>query len=433
MKIAVIGSGISGNVCARLLSSKHEVHLFEAGAYLGGHTNTVDVEPFGEALNVDTGFMVFNRRTYPNFVQLLSLLGIPERDSDMSFSVRCERTGLEYQGGSLNGLFAQRSNLLRPAFYRMLGDIVRFNRESLELLEGDDGQLTIGEYLDREGYGQRFIDHYLIPMGAAIWSSRPRKFHDFPARFLVAFLHNHGLLQIRDRPVWKTIPGGACRYVEALVHPLRDRIRLNTPIERVMPQEDTVWLKPANGPQEAFDHVVLATHADQTLGMIAAPTEAEREVLGAFPYQRNECVLHTDSSLLPRRRRAWASWNYYIPAADGLPVALTYDVNRLQGLGAPQPVCVTLNNAGNIHEKHVLREITYHHPVFTPGAIAAQRRHDEINGSRRLYFCGAYWGYGFHEDGVNSALAVCKHFGIGLDPWKVASTKDESVTLASEQ
>ncbi len=433
MKIAVIGSGISGNVCARLLSLEHEVHLFEAGSYLGGHTNTVQVAPFGATLHVDTGFMVFNHRTYPNFVQLLRLLGIPERDSDMSFSVRCERTGLEYQGSSLNGLFAQRSNLLRPAFYRMLGDILRFNRKSLELLKSDDDQLTIGEYLEREAYGRRFIEHYLIPMGAAIWSSRPRKFYEFPARFLVAFLHNHGLLQVRGRPVWKTIPGGARRYVEALVDPLGDRVHLDAPIEKVKAEEDMVWLKPAHGPQVAFDHVVLATHADQTLRMIEDPTVAEQDVLAAFPYQENECVLHTDSGLLPRRRRAWASWNYHISADDRQPVALTYDVNRLQGLGAPQPVCVTLNDGGKIRKEHILQKITYHHPVFTPGAIGAQRRHDEINGKRRLFFCGAYWGYGFHEDGVNSALTVCKHFGIGLEQWKAASTKDELVTLASVQ
>lgn len=433
MKIAVIGSGISGNVCARLLSLEHEVHLFEAGPHLGGHTNTVDVEALGSSLAVDTGFMVFNHRTYPNFTRLLRLLGIPERDSDMSFSVRCERTGLEYQGSSFDGLFAQRSNLLRPAFYGMLADILRFNRQSLELLQGDDDHLTIGEYLEQEGFGQRFIDHYLIPMGAAIWSSRPTKFHEFPARFLVAFLHNHGLLQLRGRPVWKTIPGGARRYVEELVRPLAGHVHLNRPVELVVPRHDTVWVKPVNGCQEAFDHVVLATHADQTLRLIDPPTAAEREILSAFPYQENECVLHTDSSLLPRRRRAWASWNYHIPKADGRPVALTYDVNRLQGLGLTQPLCVTLNNTESIHETHVLQEITYHHPVFTPGAVAAQHRHDEINGARRLYFCGAYWGYGFHEDGVNSALTVCKHFGIGWDQWKAASTRDESVMLASAQ
>lgn len=415
MRIAVIGSGISGNLCARLLSCKHEVHLFEANDYLGGHTNTVRDEAFGRDLNIDTGFMVFNHRTYPNFTRLLRLLGIEERDSDMSFSVRCDRTGLEYQGSSLNGLFAQRSNLVRPAFYRMLRDILRFNRESLELLEGDDDCLTIGEYLERERYGRAFVEHYLIPMGAAIWSARPSRFYEFPARFLVGFLHNHGLLQLRDRPVWKTISGGAKRYVEALIDPLRDHIRLNSPIEKVTPTEDHVMVQPVHGPVETFDQAVLATHADQTLRLLANPTAAELEVLGAFPYQRNECLLHTDASMLPRRRRAWASWNYRVPLEAGGPVALTYDVNRLQGLGTAGPVCVTLNNVQEVGEQHVLRKIVYEHPVFTPGAVAAQRRHDEINGARRVYFCGAYWGYGFHEDGVNSALAVCRHFGIGLE------------------
>lgn len=429
MRIAVIGSGIAGNVCARLLSLEHEVHLFEANDYLGGHTNTVQVTAFGRAVNIDTGFMVFNHRTYPNFTRLLRLLDIADRDSDMSFSVRCERTGLEYQGSSLNGLFAQRSNLVRPAFYRMLRDIVRFNRESPELLEGDDDHLTIGEYLAQESYGREFTEQYLIPMGAAIWSSRPRKFYEFPARFLIAFLRNHGLLQLRGRPLWKTIPGGAKRYVEALVHPLKDRIRLSTPIAKVRSEANQVVVQPKGGGDETFDHVVFATHADQTLKLLENPTEAEREVLGAFPYQRNECLLHTDRSALPRRRRAWASWNYHIPATEGQPVALTYDVNRLQGLGVGQPVCITLNRTDRVAETQVLQQISYDHPVFTPGAIAAQRRHAEINGTRRLSFCGAYWGYGFHEDGVNSALTVCKPFGLGLDQWKAASTRDESVTL----
>lgn len=421
MRIAVIGSGISGNVCARLLSSEHDVHLFEAADYLGGHTNTVRATAFGKQLDIDTGFMVFNHRTYPNFTRLLRILGIPERDSDMSFSVRCERTGLEYQGSSLNGLFAQRSNLVRPAFYRMLQDILRFNRESVELLDGDDDRMTIGEYLDEEHYGREFIEHYLIPMGAAIWSARPTRFYEFPARFLVGFLRNHGLLQLRNRPVWKTIPGGAKRYVDALVEPLQDRIRLSTPIEKVCPAKDHVVVQPSHGPAETFDHVVFATHADQTLRLLDEPTQVEREVLGAFPYQRNECVLHTDRSLLPQRQRAWASWNYLIPAEPGRPVTLTYDVNRLQGLATPSPVCVTLNNTYQLEQEYVLKQMLYEHPVFTPGAVAAQRRHDELNGARRLYYCGAYWGYGFHEDGVNSALAVCKHFGIGLD------SLDESV------
>jgi len=428
MKIAVIGAGISGNLCARMLSTRHHVELFEADDYPGGHTNTVQAEAFGRHYDVDTGFMVFNHRTYPSFVRVLRELGIPEQDSDMSFSVRCERSGMEYQGSSLNGLFAQRSNLLRPSFYRMLADILQFNRRALALLETDDDRLSIGEYVQREGYGREFIDRYLIPMGAAIWSSRPDRFHEFPARFLVGFLHNHGLMQFRGRPTWKTIPGGARRYVEVLIEPIRDRVHLNSPIQKVIAHSDHVLLLPERGLSRVFDEVVLATHADQSLRLIDRATAAEREVLSAFPYQENECVLHTDRSLLPRRRRACASWNYYVPAENRRPVALTYDVNRLQRLGAPEPICVTLNCTERIKPEHVLRRMTYSHPIYTPGAVAAQRRHDEINGARRLHFCGAYWGYGFHEDGVQSALAVCKHFGIGLDTWKAASTKDASAT-----
>ena len=290
--------------------------MLEAADYPGGHTNTVRAEAFGDVYDIDTGFMVFNHHTYPNFTRLLRQLEIPAQDSDMSFSVRCEQSGIEYQGSSLDGLFAQRSNLFRPAFYRMLGDVLRFNRKSPELLDTDDDSLSIGEYLDRERYGHEFIQRYLIPMGAAIWSARPEKFRDFPARFLVGFLRNHGLLQIRNRPIWKTIPGGAQRYVEALVEPIRDRLRLNTPVSKVIPQDDHQLVIPEQGPAETFDRVVFATHADQTLRLLDRPTDAEREVLSAFPYQRNECVLHTDRSLLPRRHRAWASWNYSIPAGD---------------------------------------------------------------------------------------------------------------------
>jgi predicted NAD/FAD-binding protein len=436
MRIAVIGGGISGNLCARLLSEAHDVHVFEANEYLGGHTNSVEINAFGRGFVVDTGFMVFNDRTYPNFTRLLELLGVPDQPSDMSFSVRCRRSGLEYQGSSLNGLFAQRTNLVRPAFYRMLRDILRFNREAPELLGGDDDSLTIGSYLGEQRYSDQFVHHYLIPMGAAIWSARPDRFTEFPARFLVAFLQNHGLLQLRDRPLWKTIPGGARRYVAALMAPLRDRVRLGTPIRRVARHEDHVVVVPETGSPEVFDQVVFATHADQTLHMLDDATPQEREVLRSFPYQRNEAVLHTDASLLPTRRRAWASWNYLIPADRGQPVAVTYDVNRLQNLGAPGPIGVTLNQSGAVDPRQVLRTFVYDHPVYGPGAVAAQRRHGEISGVRRTHFCGAYWGYGFHEDGVNSALAVCRHFGIDLDSiernsWKVASTKELSRTSAT--
>jgi uncharacterized protein len=411
MKIAVIGSGISGLLAARLLADEHEVHVFEANNYAGGHTNTVSFEAFGQPYAADTGFMVFNDRTYPNFIRLLQMLDVPARMSDMSFSVRCDRTGLEYQGSSLNGLFAQRRNLLRPSFYRMLLEVLRFNRQSRELLQDDDYELELGQYLDRNRYSREFIDHYLIPMGAAIWSAPPERFRQFPARFIVSFFNNHGLLTVRDHPQWKTVQGGAVRYVAALTRPFADRIRLNRPVVSVRRASDRVTVTWKAGGSEDFDAVVLATHADQTLAMLADASDAERDILGAFPYQRNDTVVHADPTLLPRCHRAWASWNYRISRKEGQPVVLTYNLNRLQGHVAPGPICVTLNGTHWIDEQRILRRIEYHHPVYSREALAAQKRIHEINGRNRSYFCGAYWGHGFHEDGVNSALAVGQSFG----------------------
>lgn len=422
MKIAIIGSGISGLLAARLLADEHEVHVFEAGDYAGGHTNTVSFEAFGQSYAADTGFMVFNDRTYPNFIRLLSLLDVPARMSDMSFSVRCDRTGLEYQGSSLNGLFAQRRNLLRPSFYRMLREVLRFNRQSLELLRGDDNDLELGQYLERNGYSREFIEHYLIPMGAAIWSAPPERFRQFPARFIVSFFNNHGLLTVRGHPQWKTVKGGAVRYVERLARPFADRIRLNCPVVSVRRASDRVAVTWQQGGPEDFDAVVLAAHADQTLAMLADASDLEREILGALPYQRNETVLHADSALLPRCRRAWASWNYCIPPEENQPVVLTYNLNRLQGHVSPEPICVTLNGTHRIDAQKILRRIEYHHPVYSREALAAQTRFAEINGQNRTYFCGAYWGHGFHEDGVNSALAVGQCFGKRLDSCTVACT-----------
>ncbi|MDY0170782.1 MAG: FAD-dependent oxidoreductase [Thermoguttaceae bacterium] len=414
MKIAVIGSGISGLLSARLLAAEHEVHVFEANGYAGGHTNTVEFEVFGRRYAADTGFMVFNDRTYPNFVEMLRTLNVPARWSDMSFSVRCDRTGLEYQGSSLNGLFAQRRNLLRPSFYRMLLNVLRFNRRSLELLRGDEEELTLGQYLDRNRYSRQFIEHYLVPMGAAIWSAPPDRFLQFPARFIVNFFNNHGLLTVRGHPRWKTVEGGAVRYVEALTPPFADRIRLNCPVVSVRRFPDRVAVTWQNGGPEDFDAAVLAAHSDQSLGMLADANPAEQEILGAIGYQRNETVLHIDPALLPRCRRAWASWNYCIPPEPGRPVVLTYNLNRLQGHSSPAPICVTLNATQSIDAGMILRQIEYHHPVYSREALAAQKRFGEINGRNRTYFCGAYWGHGFHEDGVNSALAVGQCFGVRM-------------------
>ena len=415
MKIAIVGAGISGLLTARLLARDHEICVFEANDYAGGHANTVGFEAFGNRYEVDTGFMVFNERTYHNFIRMLRLLGVSGRWSDMSFSVRCARTGLEFQGSSLNGLFAQRRNLLRPSFYRMLLDVSRFNRGARELLQEDDDRLELGEYLARRRYSREFIDHYLVPMGASIWSARPEDFLRFPARFLIRFFDNHGLLTVRDHPRWQTVRGGAIQYVKALTKPYADKIRLNSPIVSVSRHEDHVEVKPQNGEAERFDCVVLAAHSDQSLAMIADATEAEREILSAIPYQRNDTILHLDPALLPRRRRAWASWNHYIPREEGRPVVLTYNLSRLQGHQAPTPICVTLNETRALDEGKILRRIVYHHPTYGRAAPGAQLRYHEINGKNRTYFCGAYWGYGFHEDGVKSALAVAECFGKRLE------------------
>ena len=415
MKIAVIGTGISGLLAARLLAEGNDIHVFEANDYAGGHTNTVTFEAFGNRYSADTGFMVFNDRTYPNFVKLLRLLGVPTRESDMSFSVRCARSGLEYQGSSLNGLFAQRSNIFRPSFYRMLMDIMRFNRRAAAFMREQDDRLELGQYLAREGYSCTFIQNYLVPMGAAIWSAQPERFLQFPARFIIAFFNNHGLLTIQEHPQWKTVLGGACQYVSALTRPFADRIRLNCPVESVSRHENRVMVKPANSEAERFDCVVLAGHSDQSLGMLSDATATEREILSSIPYQRNDTVLHIDPSLFPKRKRAWASWNYYIPEEEGHPVALTYNLNRLQGHRSPEPICITLNEIRNLDREKIVRRIVYHHPIYSSPALAAQKRFREINGRNRTYFCGAYWGYGFHEDGVNSALAVGECFGRRLE------------------
>ncbi|MGH7964557.1 MAG: NAD(P)/FAD-dependent oxidoreductase, partial [Candidatus Binatia bacterium] len=309
MKIAIVGTGISGMLAAYLLNPEHEITVFEANDYIGGHTNTLAVEMNAETYAVDTGFIVFNDRTYPNFIKLLARLGVASQPSTMSFSVTCEKTGLEYNGTSLNTLFAQRGNLVRPSFYRMLRDILRFNRAAPALLQDDNRTTTLGDYLEARRYSPEFIEQYIVPMGAAIWSADPQQMWHFPARFFVQFFHNHGMLSINQRPQWRTITGGSHRYVEVLTRPYRDRIRLKCPVQSISRQADHVEITPRHGQAERFDQVVIATHSDQALALLADATEMEREVLSALPYQQNEVILHTDSSLLPRQRLAWASWN----------------------------------------------------------------------------------------------------------------------------
>ena len=410
MKIAIVGSGIAGNVVAYHLHQNHDITLFEANDYVGGHTHTHTIEWQDKQYSIDTGFIVFNYQTYPNFTQLLNQLKVPVQPSNMSFSVKCDQTGLEYNGNNLNSLFAQRTNLLRPSFHRMLRDILRFNREAPELLQTCDDSLSLGAYLRQQAYGREFIERYIIPMGAAIWSTDPQRMQDFPAYSFVRFFHNHGLLSVNDRPTWHVIKGGSREYVKILIQPFRDRIRLNSPIQSIRRHPDHVEITPRNQPSERFDAVFIASHSDQALSMLHDATRLEREILSAIPYQENTAVLHTDHSVLPKRRLAWAAWNYHLLPQQSSRVALTYNMNILQGLQAPTQFCVTLNNDSAINESSILKRMCYHHPVYTPAGVAAQQRQHEINGNNRTYYCGAYWRYGFHEDGVVSALNAIKHF-----------------------
>jgi uncharacterized protein len=404
MKIAIVGGGISGLVAARKLYADHEITLFEANHYLGGHTNTVDVELEGRHWAIDTGFIVFNDRTYPNFVALMNELGVHSQPSDMGFAVRCERTGLEYCGSSLKQLFAQRSNLVRLQFWRMLRDILRFNREAPRVLADGQDSLELGAYLRRERYSQAFVEHYIVPMGAAIWSTDPQTMLRFPARHFVQFFANHGLLSVNDRPQWRVIRGGSRSYIGPLSAPFAHRIRLKSAVTQVHRRDFGVELVLRDGHRAQFDAVLFACHSDQALAMLAVPSLAEREVLGAIAYQPNLAVLHTDERLLPRRRAAWAAWNYHVPPGPSGAVSVTYNMNILQGLAAQAQFLVTLNPTLEIDSRKVLGTFHYEHPVFTPRGLAAQRRRTELMGDRRTFYAGAWWGYGFHEDGVKSGL-----------------------------
>ena len=410
LKIAIVGTGIAGNFAAHRLHPRHDITVFEANSYVGGHSNTVEVPDGDEVRKLDTGFMVFNHRTYPHFTELLRELEIESRETSMSFSVQCETSGLEYNGSSLNTLFAQRRNLLRPSFHRMIRDILRFNRESVSLLDSDAPLLTLAEYLARNRYSREFVQHYLLPMGAAIWSAEPRALQKMPAQFFIRFFDNHGLLSLRDRPVWRVIPGGSAAYVRKLVSAHRGRIRLNCPVRSVTRSGSKVFVRTGDDTVEAFDGIFIASHSNQALRMLTDATRAELEVLGAIPYQSNEAVLHTDTSLMPKTKRAWAAWNYRVAADQSSPMSVTYHLNRLQGLECRQQYFVTLNSGQDIRPESIIRRIAYAHPVFHAESIAAQGRHAEINGVNRTWYCGAYWRNGFHEDGVASAMLALEDF-----------------------
>ena len=411
MKIAIVGAGIAGLTVAHLLHPRCEITVFEAADYPGGHTNTVRVDTPNETHHIDTGFMVFNDRNYPNFERLLGALGVGWQPSTMSFSVSDPIGGFEYSSGSPNGLFADRRNLLAPSFHRMVVDVKRFQRAARSLIrEGDDG-VSLREWLEQQRFSRAFIERLIVPQVSAVWSADPRQLWSFPARFLAQFFYNHGMLGLRGRPRWSAISGGSARYVEALTAPFAHRIRLRAPVRAIRRSPDHIELTVAGAEPQRFDHVVLATHSDQALSMLADASSRERDILGGIPYQPNEAILHTDVRLLPRRRRAWASWNYHLLDQPSGRTTITYHMNRLQSLRAEREFCVTLNLGERIDPAKIVKRIQYAHPVYTPAGLKAQARVGEISGLERTHFCGAYWGWGFHEDGVQSALRVAHALG----------------------
>jgi predicted NAD/FAD-binding protein len=412
MRIAIVGAGVSGLVAAHLLARDHEIVVYEAGAHAGGHTNTVRVDTADETHQIDTGFIVFNDRNYPNFERLLNRLRVAWQPSEMSFSVADEHGAFEYNGASPNGVFATRALLRELWFHRMLTEIPRFQRAARALLASDEDGPSLSSWLEAQRFSAPFVERLIVPQAAAVWSADPCQMGSFPARFLAEFFDNHGMLSLLGRPRWRVVRGGSARYVEALTRPFAHRIRLAAPVNEIRRGDDHVEVRARGQEAERFDQVVIASHSDQALAMLADASAREHEILGAIPYQRNQAVLHTDVRLLPRRRRAWASWNYHLLDEPQSRATVTYHMNRLQSLRSRHEFLVTLNRSEAIEPVHVIKTFEYDHPVFTTGGIAAQRRIAEISGQRRTHYCGAYWGFGFHEDGVASALRVAEAFGV---------------------
>jgi predicted NAD/FAD-binding protein len=420
LRIAIIGSGISGLSAAWLLSGDHEVVVYEKAGRLGGHCNTVPVRLDGRDIPIDTGFIVFNPNTYPNFVELLRALDVASQPSEMSFGVSIDNGGLEYSGTNLNGLFGQRANLVRPRFWSMLADLVRFYRDAKRDAQNlADEHMSLGDYLDRGKYGAAFRDWHILPMAAAIWSATPADMLAYPALAFLRFHDNHGLLQLTRRPVWRTVSGGSRAYVERLVRPFAERIRLSAQIARIERSGGRATVVERDGSSDTFDHVVLATHADEALALIDEPSPQERALLGAFRYSRNEAWLHSDESLAPRRRAVWSSWNFIGDGGAPDKVCVTYWMNRLQALPTATDLFVTLNPARPPRTENVIRRETYDHPLFDARALAAQPLLWSLQGVRNTWFCGAYFGAGFHEDGLQAGLAVAEQLGGVRRPWRI--------------
>ena len=407
MKIAIVGGGISGLTTAYLLSREHEVILYESNDYIGGHTNTVTIEMNGFPVAVDTGFIVYNEQNYPNFSHILSDLNVSTQPTSMSFSVKLIEPDLEYNGSSFKQLFGQKKNLLRPRFYQMLWDILRFNRQAPGLLESNSYDITLGEHAIECGFSQDFIHHYLVPMGAAIWSSSPSAILEMPAYFFIRFFKNHGMLNLNDRPQWRTITGGSCQYVNKMIASFAKNFRLGHKVSSVERLNDRVTVD-----GDSYDHVVFACHSDQAIEALSDPSVYEKDILSKISYQKNEIIMHTDTSIMPAREDLWAAWNYHSQGNDDSPVAMTYNMNILQDLDIKETICITLNSLNLINPDLILGRHIYSHPQFTTESMKAQERWMEISGGNRTHFCGAYWGNGFHEDGVNSALRIANFFGI---------------------
>jgi predicted NAD/FAD-binding protein len=414
VRIAVVGAGISGLTAAYLLQREHQVTVFEKSDHIGGHTLTVDVEQEGRKYAVDTGFVVYNTETYPNFVKLIDRLGIDSQPTQMSFSVRCDASGLEYCGTSLNTIFAQRRNLLNASFLAMLVEILKFNRSAGRAARRGRDLGTLGDFLSRKPSNGRFRTHYLAPLVAAIWSMDPAGVEDFPTAFFLRFMARHRLFQVRDQLEWRVIRGGSRAYVARLVGSLRDGVRTESTVDSVRRDDDGVEVRLKNEKPLRFDHVLMAVHSDQALRMLADPTDSEHEVLGAIGYQRNDAVLHTDTSTLPRNRRAWANWNYRLRQDGSNRPVTTYNMSGLQGLDSPLPFLLPLNDCDSVDPATIVSRRHFSHPVFTTAAMEAQSQKALISGKRRTHYCGAYWGFGFHEDGVVSALDACRDFGMEL-------------------
>ena len=408
MKIAIIGSGISGNTLAYYLNPLHDITLFESNDRVGGHSHTHQINLFNQNISVDTGFIVFNKKTYPNFLKLLHELDVPYENSTMSFSVKDSQKDFEYNGTSLNALFAQRKNLISPTFYKMIREILRFNQSSVLLLNNDEG-ICLGDYLEREGYSDFFKKYYILPMGSAIWSSDIKTILAFPAKFFIQFFNNHGMLNINDRPQWLTISGGSINYVDKLTKPFKQKIKLNQKIKYVEKKSDHIAIQ-FQDRLEKFDWIFFACHSDEALKLIKNPSLNEENILKAIPYTNNEVVLHYDESFMPKRKLAWAAWNYHINYNPSSPASLTYNMNILQNLKTEKSILVTLNPQIKIDKKKIIKTLLYTHPQYSLQSIRAQANHHLISGVNHASFAGAYWGNGFHEDGVKSALDAIAQF-----------------------